>query len=171
MNLPEIIEKRRAYIHLKGIEITRESITQLIKAAQLAPSCFNNQPWRYVFVTKKEKLQELHEAYSRGNDWAQKASLVIAVYTKEELDCIVKTRKYYLFDTGLATGFIILQATEMGLVAHPIAGFSPKKVKRILSIPEDMDVITLVIVGKHDDDIEEEPRPERKTLDQIAEIV
>ncbi|MCK4836670.1 MAG: nitroreductase family protein, partial [Candidatus Aminicenantes bacterium] len=56
-------------------------------------------------------------------------------------------REYFLFDTGMAAGFLILRATELGLVAHPIAGFDENEVKRILQIPEHMIVITLIIVG------------------------
>ena len=48
---------------------------------------------------------------------------------------------------------MILRATELDLVAHPIAGYSPKKTREILNVPEDIDVITLVIVGKHSDKI------------------
>ena len=53
----------------------------------------------------------------------------------------------------MATAFIILRATELGLVAHPIAGFDEDKVKEILGIPDDRRVITLVIVGKHMDTV------------------
>ncbi len=73
---------------------------------------------------------------------------MIAVLSKPKLDCVIKDRKYYLFDTGMATAALILRATELDLVAHPIAGFSPKKTREILDIPPDMEVITLVIVGK-----------------------
>jgi len=94
-------------------------------------------------------LKQLHGAMSKGNAWVQAASLIIAVFSKKELDCLIKEREYYLFDTGMATAFIILRATELGLVAHPIAGFNEDAVKEILGIPEEMRLITLVIVGKH----------------------
>ncbi len=43
---------------------------------------------------------------------------------------------------------MILRATEMGLVAHPIAGFDEARAKAALGIPERMRLITLVLVGK-----------------------
>lgn len=104
--------------------------------------------------------------------------MIIAVFSKPELDCIIKERKYYFFDTGMATAAIILRATELGLVAHPIAGFSPKKTRAILNIPDDMEVITLVIVGMHSDSISpvlsekqiaaEKKRPARKALGEFV---
>ncbi|MGD8536143.1 MAG: nitroreductase, partial [Candidatus Aminicenantes bacterium] len=77
-------------------------------------------------------------------------------------------------------GFLILRATELGLVAHPIAGYSPRKTKEILEIPEEYQVITLIIVGKHSEEISpilsekqvesEKERPARLSLDKFAFI-
>jgi len=178
MEVKEAVEKRRAYRSLVEVEISEEIIESLAESARLFCSCFNNQPWRYVFVQDKGVLAKMHEALSPGNEWARAASLIIAVFSKPELDCLIKERKYYMFDTGMATAAMILRATELGLVAHPIAGFSPKKTREILDIPEDMEVITLVIVGKRSDSISpalsekqiaaEKERPERIPLTEFA---
>jgi nitroreductase len=180
MDVKEAINRRRAYRSLEDVEITDEFIKDLAGSAQLSPSCFNNQPWRYVFVHDREMLLKLHEALSRGNAWAKSAPLIIAVFSKPELDCQIKERNYYLFDTGMATAFIILRATALGLVAHPIAGFDEGKVKEILDIPDDMEVITLVIVGKRmtsispvlteEQVVKEKQRPERKPLEEFAHL-
>ncbi len=176
----DTIEQRRAYRSLAPAEITRELIEDLAECARLAPSCFNNQPWRYVFVHDDETLEQLYEALADGNEWATAASLIIAVFCKEDDDCVIYDRIYHRFDTGLATGFLILRATELGLVAHPIAGYSPSTVSEILGIPDEYQVITLVIVGRHADDIGplltdkqravERERPERKPFDAVASI-
>jgi nitroreductase len=78
----------------------------------------------------------------------------------------------------MATAFIQLRATELGLVAHPIAGYNEDSVKEILGIPAEMVVITLVIVGKHAETISprlsekqvesEKNRPERLPLEEFA---
>ncbi|KPJ72081.1 nitroreductase [candidate division TA06 bacterium DG_78] len=178
MTVKEAIDKRRAYRSFIPVEITDELIKDLAQSAQLFCSCFNNQPWRYVFVYEPEMLKKMHTALSQGNEWAQAASMIIAVLSKPEFDCVIKDRKYYLFDTGMATAAIILRATELGLVAHPIAGFSPRKTKEILEIPNDMEVITLVIVGKHSEEINpvlsdkqrtaEKKRPERISIEKFV---
>ncbi|MTI95802.1 MAG: nitroreductase [Firmicutes bacterium] len=151
MELNETIVKRRAYRALAPVQITEQILSELAEAATLAPSCFNNQPWRYVAAWDPEVLGELKEqALPRGNAWAKAGSMIIAVCSQPDLDCQIKGRDYYLFDTGMATASIILKATEMDLVAHPIAGYREAKVKEILNIPREMTVITLLIVGKHD---------------------
>jgi nitroreductase len=90
----------------------------------------------------------MHEALTAGNAWARAASIIIAVFSRKEDDCIIKDREYHQFGCGLASAFLILRATELGLVAHPIAGYSPKKTKEILGVPEEYQVIALIIVGK-----------------------
>ena len=178
MNVKDAIQTRRAYRSLEHVNITDGLIEDLAQSARLFCSCFNNQPWRYVFVYDEPVLKEMHGALSSGNEWARAASLIIAVFSKPELDCVIKDRKYYLFDTGMATAAIILRATELGLVAHPIAGFSPKKTKEILNIPDDMEVITLVIVGRHSESINpvlsekqiaaERERPQRTPTEEFV---
>ncbi len=178
MEVKQAIDRRRAYRSLDPVEVTPELVQDLAECARLAPSCFNNQPWRFVFVYDPERLQEMHTALRRGNEWARAASLIIAVFSQKELDCQIQGRDYYLFDTGMATAFLLLRATELGLVAHPIAGYDEGRVKEILGIPEEMTVIALVIVGKHSAEISpvlsekqvawEKERPERLPLEQFA---
>jgi len=178
MDIIQAINGRRAYRSLDPVEITEDLIRDLAGSARLAPSCFNNQPSRFVFVHEPEVLNSMQEALSNGNEWAYSASLIIAVFSKKEDDCIIKDRVYHQFDCGLAAGFLILRATELGLVAHPIAGYSPSKTKEILGIPEEYQVITLIIVGKHSDTISpilsekqvewEKERPERLPLEKVA---
>jgi nitroreductase len=177
MTVIDAIKKRRAYRSLEKIEITEEVINELIEGARLSPSCFNNQPWRYVFVYENEMLEKMFETLSKGNEWATRASMIIAVFSREDFDCQIYDRTYNLFDTGMATAFMILRATELGLVAHPIAGYSPKKVRAVLGIPDEMKVIALVIVGKHSMEInellsekqieDEKHRPERSPIDEL----
>ncbi len=178
MDVVKAINNRRAYRSLEPVEITDDLIKDLAECARLAPSCFNNQPARFCFVKEKEVLRQMREALSEGNEWAYEASMIIAVFSKEEDDCVIKDRVYHQFDCGLAAGFLILRATELGLVAHPIAGYSPQKTREILGIPQEYQVITLIIVGKKSEELNpvlsekqvewEKNRPERKPLEEVA---
>lgn len=180
MNVKEAIRVRRAYRSLAPVKISEETVHDLAEHAGLSPSCFNKQPWRFVFAYNKEVLTRLFDALSKGNAWAQAGSLVVAVFSEKESACLVNGREYFLFDTGLAAGFLMLRAAEMGLVAHPIAGFDEDRVKEILSIPRQMTVITLIIVGKKSQHIgpllsekqaaAEEQRPPRLDFAEFAYI-
>ncbi|MBN2857746.1 MAG: nitroreductase family protein, partial [Candidatus Delongbacteria bacterium] len=79
MKVEKAIEKRRSYRGLDPVEITEEMIEKLVWSASLAPSCYNNQPWKFIFVRSKDKLEEMKKAISKGNEWMYDASCLIVV--------------------------------------------------------------------------------------------
>lgn len=174
MEVAEAIGRRRALRSLDSREIESEKVRALAEAARLSPSCFNNQPWRFVFCTSPETVSVLRQSLPKGNAWATRAPMIIVVSAREKDDCqLSEGRDYYLFDCGLAVGQILLSATELGLVAHPIAGYDSAKVKSTLGIPQGYVTIALIICGYHgsDDSLLSEKqkawevaRPERKPL-------
>lgn len=178
MDVKEAILTRRAYRSLIPVDITEDIMRELAEAAQLAPSCFNNQPWRYIFVHDPAALETMKPAFKQGNEWCYADSMIIVVLSKPDLDCRMKDgRDYYLFDVGMSVGLLLLRATELGLVAHPIAGYSPEKTREVLGIPEEWNVVTLINVGKHTTElspvldeqqrIDEGRRPPRIPIEQF----
>lgn len=175
MDTIEAIETRRARRILdEGKSVTEDHIARLVTAMRLAPSCFNNQPARVVVVHSQEVLAKVKGALTRGNAWATRSPLILVICARQQDDCELSDRReYFLFDCGLAVGEMLLAATEMGLIAHPIGGYRPEEVKRQLGIPEEYVVITLVICGfpGTDDSLlsdsqreSERERPERKPV-------
>ncbi len=180
MEVMDAIRARRSYRSLAPSDAGPWLADELATAASLAPSCFNRQPWRFVFVSG-DALQGVFAALSRGNEWFRAASMVAGVYTRRDLDCVAGRREYYLFDTGMAVGMMLLRATELGLVAHPIAGFDEEAASRALGLPEDALLITLVALGRRADTIStalsghqieaERERPPRLPLDEIRTLL
>jgi len=171
MELTDAIRGRRSRRALDPVVIDEGILGSLMEAVSLSASCFNNQPWRMVFVRSEAPLDRLKEALNRGNAWAQRASMIVAVCARPEDDCVIGERRYHLFDVGMGVSSMLLRATELGLIAHPIAGYDPEKARDALGIPPDYEVVTLVIVGKRSDDLSglsekqvasEMTRPERK---------
>lgn len=143
------IRDRRARRAISTEPLPREIVEKTIVAATMAPSCMNNQSWRFLAVDDRSTLERLHEALPGGNYWMKSAPVLICVYSSIELDCQLKDRRdYYLFAAGMATGYLLLQATQMNLIAHPVAGYDPLKFKEILAIDESSVLITVVAMGR-----------------------
>ncbi len=179
MDVKDAILKRRAYRAFSPVSISDDTMNELAIAAQLTASCFNNQPWKFVFVRSKETLGKVHACLSRNNDWVKNASLIIAAFAKKDNDCVIKEREYYLFDLGMAVSAMQLRATELGLVAHPIAGFDPAALKQVLNIPADNMLLAIINVGKKSEDMSlmtegqksgEKDRPPRLPLENIYSV-
>ena len=63
MELNDLIKKRRSYRALKGVDIDKKTIYEFAEAARMAPSCYNYQPWKFIFIHDKSKLAEIFESH------------------------------------------------------------------------------------------------------------
>jgi nitroreductase len=141
----------------------------LLEAARWAPSYGNRQPWRFIVAREPDTLARLHETLTRGNAYAKVAPVLIALTADPEEGQIVQGKQYYLLDCGLALENLLVQATALGLFAHPMGGFDEDGVRAALGIPERARVLALIAVarpGQLDDlperDRERELRPRRR---------
>jgi nitroreductase len=154
MDVIEAIHKRRALRKFDTRPVETEKLASLVEAMRLAPSCNNNQPWRVVVCREPESLAKAKSALTKGNVYATRVPATFVISAKVEDDChgLSDGRDYYLFGCGLAVGEMMLCATELGLIAHPIAGYDPLVLKRELGIPAEYTVITMVNIGYPGDD-------------------
>ena len=90
-NILKEIYERRSSRALKEEKISRETINTLIKAATLAPSCFNRQPWRFIAADDPETLENVKQALTDANYWAGKSPAIIAVLTEVSLGAAFQT--------------------------------------------------------------------------------
>lgn len=152
MSILNEIESRRARRGLSTESVDDRIATGLAYAATLAPSCSNNQPWRIIAVKNEAggaQAEAMRAALTPGNAWAQRAAWFFVLCTAAHLDCrLEEGRDYAYFDLGQAAMALQLQAQHEGLIAHPMAGFSPSKVRAALSIPKEFVPLVVLAVGK-----------------------
>jgi nitroreductase len=175
----ELLRARHATRSISNQALPDEVVADLIEAARLAPSCFNKQPWRYLFLLSEEARAKGREALSKGNQpWAGRAPLLVIAHTRPEDDCQLPGRDYHQFDLGLSVMNLLLAATEHGLVARPMAGFDPAKASELFGLPAGAEPLVMLAIGQpasdedhladHYKGIADKPR-ERKPADQIVE--
>ena len=158
--------------------IDEESIKSLMEAARWAPSCFGDQPWRFVLFEKSDATYwtKALNCLSVGNqNWAMDSSLLIAVCAHQYFDHNNELNRWAQYDTGAAAENICLQATSLGLKAHQMGGFDALKTKVLAAIPDDYDVMSFIAIGKslqeieyNDEQRERETAPrKRKPLEEL----
>lgn len=141
---------------LQSLTVTEDIVRDLLMSSQMAPVCFNAENWKFEFVYGDEKLKALKESLLEGNEWAHTASMIIAVLTEKEKGCVSQEKEYYLFDIGLATGFMVMRATDLGIILQPTDQFDKKIAQKVLGLDKDTDIITLMMVGRYMDNPVEE---------------
>jgi nitroreductase len=139
----------RAYDAAKAV--SQEQVVSLLEAARWAPSCFGDQPWRYVFCNKADNMQAWQAAFDclvPGNQgWAVNAPVLLLICADTLFGHNDKPNKWAAYDTGAATENLCLQATALGLMAHQMGGFDADKARATFKVPERYQILAMVTVG------------------------
>lgn len=136
--------------------VSKEDIASLFEAARWAPSCFNDQPWLYLYeaegASTPEELERFRSLLMDGNRvWADRAPVLAFVLARRHFEHNGKENRTHAFDAGLATMSLMLQAHKLGLHAHAMAGIHLERVYEELEVPEDQyEVICAVALGYRD---------------------
>ena len=148
----ELISKRwspRAFDINK--QVSRDNLISICEAGRWAPSCFGDEPWRFMVWDINHDNESYTKAFSCVGEWNQKwvrnAPVIIASFTNEKFRKNGDYNRWAQHDTGLATQNILLQAFDLGLVAHPIGGFDAEKLKATFSIPEQFIAMSMIAIG------------------------
>lgn len=129
--------------------ITDEQILTLIEAASWAPSANNEQPWRYRYALKDSPgFQRMWECLLPGNQpWTKEAAALVLCTAKKNYSRNGQPNYYALHDAGMANAFLILQATEMGIYGHIMAGFNKEKLQETFQLEEDEAPVCIIALG------------------------
>ena len=147
----QTILKRRSPRSIIGDVPSREQVTALFEATRWAPSAFNEQPWRFLLVSKDDpaRFEQALSCLLPGNRaWVQQAPLIVFCISKNFYDRNGKKNETALLDLGLAVENMLLETVNQGLVSHPMSGILPDSVRELFSVPEGFDPILAIAIGK-----------------------
>lgn len=148
-----MIVARRSLREMNGQPVDQKVLMSLFEAARWAPSYYNTQAWRFVYMYRDTpKFAQLLEALSPGNRrWTKDAGvLLVALSSRFQLR---KGEKQpidsHSFDTGAAWMSMALEGTARGLVMHAMTGFDRVKVAEAIELPDEDDykIEAVVAVG------------------------
>lgn len=162
-NIMQEIKQRWSPQAFSTKKIPDDDIQALIEAACYAPSCFNEQPWRFLIASEEKELNVMRDLLTEKNQkWARKAPLLILVLAHRYFAYNGKENRWHQFDSGTAWGYLSLEAQKRGLITHGMGGFKRQKTRETLNINEDYEIIAVIAVGKmgNKDELEEEFKKE-----------
>ena len=131
--------------------VTHDELLALLEAARWAPSCFNDQPWRFVICNKAtdEAIWQagLDVLVEKNRQWAKNAPLLILAVAMENFNHNGQLNRWSMYDTGAATANLSLQATALGLVVHQMGGFDAEKALAVFDLPVNCQPMAMLAVG------------------------
>jgi len=131
--------------------VSHEDLLALLEAAHWAPSCFNDQPWRFVVCNKATDETGWQRAFSvlaeKNQRWAKNAPVLILAVAMENFNHNGQSNRWAMYDTGAASLSLSLQATALGLVVHQMGGFDAEKAREVFSLPDNCTPMAMMAVG------------------------
>lgn len=147
--LNNLILKRYSPVIFSNKEIEAEQIDTLLEAAKWAPSSYNEQPWRFVIGWKNDLVYEtiLSSLMEANRIWAKEAPVLILVLSKNIFSRNGKTNRFADYDTGMAIGNLLTQATELDIFAHQMGGYNSEALRNSLNISSVFNLLSVMALG------------------------
>ncbi|MBT1076146.1 nitroreductase family protein [Geobacter grbiciae] len=162
MEVLEAIYGRRSVRQYTGEPVTREAVLEIVRAGSWAPSGLNNQPWRFAIVSDDEKRRAL-AGLTKYRHILEGAPVSIAVFC-DRAAMYNDTKDHQ--SVGACLQNMLLAAHALGLGAVWLGEIlkSADKVRELLALPESLELMAVVAVGRP---AEFARTGDRKDLDEL----
>jgi nitroreductase len=152
----ELIISRQSDRKYSDRHIEQEKLDRIIEAGRMAPSACNAQPWKFIIVNDPGLVLKVADAASAKligmNSFVAQAPVIIVIVREKsnmssKVGATIKNKDYSLFDIGIATENICLQATAEGIGSCIIGWFDEKMIIKLLEIPRSKRVELVITLG------------------------
>lgn len=184
----DIFKRRRSVRKFKSTPVPEEHIMRILDVARSAPTAGNQQPWKFLVIRDREKLDRLKEESvlatleyikkredfdpTKLNETREEISRMYAdylsapVYIAVLVDSDSKYPSYNIYDGSLAAGYLMIAARALGYGTVFITDTFPYEiVKKVFDIPDNYERICLTPVGVPEKWPES---PEKKPLEEFV---
>jgi nitroreductase len=179
----EVVQKRVSVRSYKSDPVPPHHLEQILEAARQAPNAGNQQPWRFLVIQEKNKLDEfrdtawrsrkkwlLDNGYEADTDEGMKVHynrlLGAPLHVVVLVDTAVKYRGYAEQDGALAAENIMLASRALGYGSVMITGsVSADTLRNFFKIPKRYSINCLIPIGVPDS------WPEKKMRRPLSELV
>lgn len=161
MDVYQALRSRRTVRDYRPDPIPEELVRRILQAGRWAPSSSDTQKWHFIVVQDRDTLKALGDIATQGRFIAQ-APLAIAIVMDEaprpQLDAgrALQQMELMAWSEGVGMCFVGVREADQQL-----------EVKRLLGIPEAMELITILPFG-YRADVPKGPGTPRKPMEEIV---
>jgi nitroreductase len=146
----DVIHSRKSVRNFTGEAVSKADLEKMLKAGMAAPTAVNMQPWAFVVVTERKKLDELAAGLPHAKMLLKAGAAIIVC--AEPNAAFNKSKEFAVIDASLASENILLAAEALGLGAVWTAAYPDedraKYVRSVLKIPADIIPLNVIPVGR-----------------------
>jgi nitroreductase len=184
----DAIESRRTVRSFKPDSVPEEHILRILDAARYAPTSGNQQPWKFLVIRDRARLDSLKTAAMEwyldnyinlwqpsDGDLARVKNIIkgtltdnlsAPVYVAVLVDSLAKYPDFVITDGTLAAGYLMIEARALGYGTGFYTSFFPEaKMKKFFNIPDHYRLICFTPIGIP---TEWPEMPTKKPLDDLV---
>jgi nitroreductase len=171
--LARLASERRSWLGFTGEKLSEDLIKEVVSIARTAPSDANLQPWRFVVLLGKERVEQVIPAFLGFNqEKIRNAGNLILVYADPAMDKFPPAAEFYALgltsvrdfairNASMAAMLLMLASHARGLATRPMVGYDPKALVELLDIPPSwISVLSIAIGYPADVSVDAPPRME-----------
>ena len=167
MDIFEAINGRRSVRKFSPDELPENDLNRILEAGRMAPSWVNFQVWEIVVIRDpsiKERLAEAVPHSNPGKNGLLMAPVILAACGKKGTSGYYKGVEstvlgdWLMFDVALFLSNVTLAAHALGYGTLHLGLFDHNKAAQVLSVPDDMQIVELVPIGRPDGPLSKAPR-------------
>lgn len=130
--------------------LSEGELLTLFEAARWAPSSYNNQPWRFLYVRRGEPEWNLlfDTLIDFNKSWCKNADTLVLVISRNNFTHNEKPARTARFDTGAAWMSLAIEALSQKIVTHGMEGFDYDAARKNLNVPDHYTVEAIIAIGK-----------------------
>jgi nitroreductase len=158
-SLSQIASERRSWLGFTGEPLSEPAIEELVAIAGTAPSDANLQPWRFVALLGKDRVEKVVPAFLGFNqEKIRNAGNLILVYADPAMDKFPPAQEFYslgfttvrdfaIRNASMAAMLLMLASHARGLATRPMVGYDPKALAELLQIPSSWVSVLSIAIG------------------------
>ena len=156
----DVIMTRTSVRSFTGEAIPQEQLETILKAGMAAPTAMNSQPWKFVVVTDKDKINEIFGGGWRPEMFTTAGAVIVVCgettymrkpFGQPDAPEEEQPNIFWYEDCSAAAENILLAAHALGLGAVWTAGYPAEEriapIQEALGIPEKVKALCIIPVG------------------------
>ena len=141
-----ILSRRSVRRFVADKPVEKWKVTKLLEAAMAAPSACNTQPWEFIVVSEKDRMDKLRSAMGDANRF----NAPMAIITCANPTYIPWESNGWMIDCSAAVENMLIAATAMGLASVWIGWCHESILRETFEIPGNINLLCTVYFGYAD---------------------
>lgn len=149
MQVDTAIRRRHSIRRYSSRSVNWDKLVEILNSATYSPFAGNLCTLRLILIADKEKIQQLADA--AGQSFIVHAPILIVVCSDPTIAVNaynVRGFRYSRQQAGAAIQNMLLKITDLGLASCWIGAFDDNSVRKILEIPDNIEVEAILPIAK-----------------------